>query len=463
MKYPKFFSRKLLCAAKGYCSPDESSYAQHHYNTISLINPEIKWRVAGVHLLLELNTRDIDIINKWQRKSGEKKYLLEPQSSGEHAVSLGYFMPANVNYSLRKFTSKTIKHNSSLFNDSSVSGISLSRGKVYISIYLKTSDEATALIKDIPIIHLSPKKKTLTINPLSKFYGVYQYQLVEQQAETTIKNNLSTLKSEAKNYADAILKELNLNKKVRHKSSMSLDVYIQESFINESRHEIKGYKTVIDDRIKPLSMDFSNSYHELLFPKGPYKLLDDFDYIYLREDNHSERQSFLGDLNPDFSSTYHNAINSHNIYAFLFLIQKIDKKTHENYSLTLTKKLDINKKYEKIQAISMPVNEQKKSLSTLNEHINNSGFLYYEGKQYKDYLKKYLKKIEEKTNKFEAEIMLEKEIINEVIQAKNLQYHKKYSKYVFALIIIQIIIGMLTVNWGESLRAIENQFSALFF
>ncbi|MFZ3441735.1 hypothetical protein [Vibrio harveyi] len=111
----------------------------------------------------------------------------------------------------------------------------------------------------------------------------------------------------------------------------------------------------------------------------------------------------------------------------------------------------------------MLVNEQKKSLSTLNEHINNSGFLYYEGKQYKDYLKKYLKKIEEKTNKFEAEIMLEKEIINEVIQAKNLQYHKKYSKYVFALIIIQIIIGMLTVNWGESLRAIENQFSALFF
>ncbi|TNZ98688.1 hypothetical protein, partial [Vibrio parahaemolyticus] len=100
---------------------------------------------------------------------------------------------------------------------------------------------------------------------------------------------------------------------------------------------------------------------------------------------------------------------------------------------------------------------------SINEHVKNSGFLHYEGNQYKNQFQKLLNKIEERTKNFELEIILEKNITNEIIQAENLQYHKKYSKYVFVLIIVQIIIGVLTVNWAESWNSIKEQFNALIF
>ncbi|TNZ97564.1 hypothetical protein, partial [Vibrio parahaemolyticus] len=69
---------------------------------------------------------------------------------------------------------------------------------------------------------------------------------------------LKTLKSEAIAYSNAIFKEINLNKTIGYSSSVSLDLYIKEPFINKDTHETKGYKTIIDDRVKPLCIDFSD-------------------------------------------------------------------------------------------------------------------------------------------------------------------------------------------------------------
>ncbi|HCH4677471.1 TPA: hypothetical protein NKX25_000438 [Vibrio parahaemolyticus] len=458
MKYPKLFSNKIQLAARSQCLPDDF-LSEQHCNTISLIKPEIKWLVNGVHVLLELDLKNIENINKWQRKNGEKEYLLEPKSTGEHVINLGYFIPANSKKPWRHMVQRTIKHNTCFFQYGSVSGISLSRGKLYLSIYLKCTNKATEIVKDIPVGHLSSKKIPITINPFSKYYVGFQYSSSERQSEAIIENNLKTLKSEAIAYSNAIFKEINLNKTIGYSSSVSLDLYIKEPFINKDTHETKGYKTIIDDRVKPLCIDFSDRNHELLLPKTPNLLSDEFDYIYIRENDEVRNSNSMS----DFSSMPHNAVDSHNIYSFIFLLDKVKMETHKTHSLSLMKRRNLNKKYEKLQKIGMLINEQKKSISSINEHVKNSGFLHYEGNQYKNQFQKLLNKIEERTKNFELEIILEKNITNEIIQAENLQYHKKYSKYVFVLIIVQIIIGVLTVNWAESWNSIKEQFNALIF
>ncbi|MDF4345902.1 hypothetical protein P3386_23955, partial [Vibrio parahaemolyticus] len=75
--------------------------------------------------------------------------------------------------------------------------------------------------------------------------------------------------------------------------------------------------------------------------------------------------------------------------------------------------------------------------------------------EYLPILKKELDRVSILLGKLELDINNEKLMTNELIQSENLEYHKKYSKYVFVLIIIQVVIGILTVNWGEQWSTLQ--------
>ncbi|HCE3560297.1 TPA: hypothetical protein NG644_000671 [Vibrio parahaemolyticus] len=441
LKYPYIFPKKIQELGRFY---DLSRNDDDELISISLFDPQLKWTAKGIHCLVQLDSQATKKLSNWLTKNekfSERGVSLTKQRSlGASWVHLGVFTPKTNG---EMFLMKQIKLNieSDYFEGCAVNFLSFCKGKIYLSMYLVCNEFTTTLLKDVDVRGMKSRDIPLTINPLNKKFGSFACNSNRGKAYEKLERNLASLRKFANNYIDNVLRELDLKKLSQYNTTISFDFFLDEardyySSVSKSNNE---FIFLVDSFSQRNSFSLSNNKGEVMFCHLPALNLN-FDNIYIRRDE--------GDNNEDTIRGYRDspqhATESHNIYSFIFLFTKKYIETHKRYESILPKKKSLSNLYKNLYEVSLRLHELKRSIESFKQSARIEEYLSYRAS-----LAEHLSKIIYDIDDFEKEIEQEKRITNELIQAENLTYHKHYSKIVFFLIIIQIVIGGLTVNWGD--------------
>ncbi|HHG3186958.1 TPA: hypothetical protein ACPVYD_003296 [Vibrio parahaemolyticus] len=458
-KAPELFNKRIQWASESYLEYEKKNNKSRELVTYSLFDPKLKWQAKGVHFLIEVNVKDIDKIKKWQKKkdrytSRESKFEIKASSEFEYWSNFGFFVPRREKQHIYA-DATNLNFNSRFFYDCSVYFYSMSRGVLFLSLYLRCKEHTTALLKDINVSDIKEKQVPLCYNPFSKYIGLKTYVRPERQALKRLESNLNEVHGEAVCFMRNVANELGVKSETLDRAISGIDFWLdaEENYLTLCDEERDGdYSFSFDGRPTELlrKMPLEN---EVLFNDLHNNFESPFHNFYLRSLLQEKEKQGLG-LSFSYITRSCNLNESHHILSFISYLHDFYTRIDSEHSKILEKKQSSNKKYKSLYKLSTEISECKKAITSINKNCS-SIYFSEDVDEYLPILKKELDRVSILLGKLELDINNEKLMTNELIQSENLEYHKKYSKYVFVLIIIQVVIGILTVNWGEQWSTLQ--------
>ncbi|WAG28178.1 hypothetical protein EEA47_17625 [Vibrio alginolyticus] len=454
-KAPRLFNQRIRWASESYFEFEKNPNKSKELVTYSLLDANLKWKAKGVHFLIQLNAKDINKIKKWQKKrnrytSQENRIEIKPSSEFEYWANFGVFVPkGEVRFSY--IDKVEINFSSKLFHDCSVYFYSMSRGVIFLSLYLRCKDHVTALLKDIDVSDIKEKQIPLCFNPFSKHFGLKTYERPEGQSIKRLKLNLDQVHDESICFLKNVVRELGIKSKALDNAVSCMDFWLdaEENYLNlYCKEPDSNYSFSFKSRNTVLLKEMPSE-NEVVWGELHNGFKSPFHSFYVKS-LLKEKEN----LNFSYITKHCNLNDSHHILSFINYLHAYYKTIDSKHSKIMERKLSSNKKYKSLYKLSYEISECKKTITSINKNCDEI-YLFRGVDDYLPVLKDELKRVSILLDKLDSDINHEKLMTNELIQSENLEYHKKYSKYVFALIIVQIVIGILTVNWVESWSALQ--------
>lgn len=449
-KAPRFFSRRLNLVSEDYFYRDSKECNSEGTLTTSLFNPSLNWHAKGVHLLIRVNSKDVKKIQRWQTKNDplnlNEMYKVKVSSEYDSWHNRGGFSPTNRN--TKTYGDIKLNVESNYFDFCSCYLFSMSRGVVFLSLYLHCKKEATIALKDIDCSNLKNEKIYYSLNPFSKNYGCHSHNRAYRQGFKLLEKNLHNIYKDAIKLGSEVVHCLGLTRKVALAPITGFDFWLDDSRgykIRCNEAKSKEHQFVIDDAVLNLSTKLPSEQEEI-FEFLPSILKSKFSNIYLKSEDTEQSKSNIF----RYKDRSCHSGESHNILSYLLYLNRKYGLINKNHERILTKKTSTNRRYDDFYNLSLEVKEMKSTLNAISSNCKD--IFQFEGlEEYSPLVKNKIKYLKSKTDAYEAEIEKEKMILNELIQSENLSYHKKYSILIFVLVIVQIIIGLLTIDWEKVL------------
>ncbi|ENQ8054239.1 hypothetical protein ACEQ2M_001634 [Vibrio parahaemolyticus] len=440
-RYPHFVPKRLKLLGE----MSQSSIVKNwdsELTTIGLFDSRLKWEAKGVHFLVRLKAQDVNQVAKWHTQHHSNrigKLLLKPMSVGATWGVLGNFLPKNIKARYQVWdNASTLKIEQKYFENCSVNWYSWSKGVFFLSMYLNCDRVcATELLKDVDVKDLQANIFINSLNPFSKKKPNISGDSVYIKAVSRLEENLAKIELSAIQYINSVLMELGVKKLSNYNSVSTFDFFLDEEkgyerkLVNITEKDNENL-TILDEGLCKRSFAVSDDLDEALFLNP----IGSFTGMYINISQKDEDVSTLYKYRTQHLS------NSHNAYSLILFLRSEYSKIHKSYERRLiNSRNSISKKYNILYEISLMLHDLNKTLSSIKMHQRKTV-----GRTYTQKIKEDIQKIETLINDFSNEIEQEKKITNELIQAENLSYHKYYSKVVFILIIIQILIGVMSIN-----------------
>jgi hypothetical protein len=456
---PWLFPKWLQSIAKSYSRKEQESI-QHLYEnedlikSASLFDGIFKWKAVSV--VVKVDHDDLDSIRRWL-KSNASPFDYNPERDdavfkNKYDHDDGYRNLGWIHFHGEdRLTSLIRMEEETEFCDSCYVSLSkYSYGINYLSLYFFLKESATEIISNVNVSEIKRYYAFASANPFSRQFRVIQHHSKRNLVENLINENVNKVCNDVVNMAKKVLCLWRINKD-KSKLTLIADIYRDTNepyFIEDNERKDDSHINVcrrsfgfFDEKISKDDSEHFLSRHvverndlDALFVKS--KSLEEFDQF----DNFARNGLALYDSHI-FISMFIDVAKQHvevSEYANSALL-KNSNKVEKNYEILFESATNLESLRENILAI------QKEIPQGCSESYSNSA----------KRIAKYRLKL---ADKLKASIDGRLSRLNSEMQAQNLRFNRNYSFLVGLLIVVQILLAALTIDWAK----LEDRFNSSF-
>ena len=454
---PFLFPKWLREISEHYKEPDDGEIFRREDNIQygNFLDGDFLWK--AVSITVQLDHSELELLHKWMQKSASPMDYNPSRDSGSFKVnydrgggyrSLGWI---NINRNKTMTSLATVQHNSSYCSSCYTTLDTLSHGFSYVTIYMMLTEEATKKINNVKTESIQRYKSFQTLNPFSKRFKIIQHHDRYNQINKLIEDNFNNVVSDCKEIAIAILRMWKINKSESELISVA-DFYrdCQEPYFYSRDQRVEKH--------------IENDTSQVLIDK--YKLFCDINISNNSNEHYCENR-FDKELNVNayyILSQPESEFEDYNNYKRIGLTTN---GSHIFFSLVH----DLLRQYKEISDSINPILIQNRNTAEKNHSILYNTLLKIERlkeninsvenriafecpEKYHKAAKDHINHIKSITNKLRNAVKQRKEYSRDSLDLRNLYFHKKYSYIVGFLVIVQIALAGLTIDWDKKIKEI---------
>lgn len=454
-KIPWFFPQKFLRLDKD--QHKESSLELENRLTkvgkivfASLLADKTHWQ--SVNIVIQINREELNKITNWlgrqDRLAG--RYTEPCHSSNLHSASmqrLGFISFGDPDLS----TDGNIEFKNQTTTRCYMSALNLSKGITFLSMHFAISFEANKKIFNLDVKKIRAHRQLVKLNPFHKNNSIEIHTRLDNVNRAIIKNTNKSL-SEVKQAAIEILKAC----KIEHndKSFVIVADFYRESgksYFYEPNDVNDPLKDAFD--IKPHSEDTFFVIDPQAGSYGRPFISDDKSEIY----NTSYGPSllnfhafYLKSEAPETADTLTRTVFLNIPESYIFLSTLTEISLHYEKCMSMVSNIFFKKNkstkqvLERLISASLEINLIEEKIKAVEEIASSVC-----DEKYKVNALHWISHLKKNLTILKKSINIRKDLNNGEIQLKNLTWTKRYSILIFMLVIIQIFLSIINVDWTK--------------
>lgn len=454
-KIPWLFPQKFLRLDKDQHSESYLELENKLTKTGEIVSASLladKTRWESVNIVIQINREELNKITSWLGRQDRlaRRYPEPHHSSNLHSASMQRLGLISFGDS-DLFTAGNIEFKNQTTSRCYMSALNLSKGITFLSMHFAISSEANKKIFNLDVKEIRAHRQLVKLNPFHKNNSIKIRTRLDNINHAIIKNTNKSL-SEVKQAAIEILKAC----KIEHKSKSFVVV---ADFYRESGKpyfydpdEVNGQLQDSLD-IKPHSKDTFFVIDPQTGSYGRPFVSDDKSEIYHTSygPNFLNFHAFyLKSEAPETADTLMRTVFLNIPESYIFLSTLTEISLHYEKCMSMVSDIFFKKNkstkqvLEKLISASLEINLIEEKIKAVEEMTNSVCDQKYQATALRwiNHLKKNLTNLKNSINK-------RKDLNNGEIQLKNLTWTKRYSILIFILVIIQIFLSIINVDWTK--------------
>ncbi|MCW4446277.1 hypothetical protein OHV10_18710 [Vibrio splendidus] len=456
---PWVFPKWLRFIAKSYSRKEQESIRplyekEDRIKSASLLDGSFTWKAISV--VVKVDHHDLGSIRRWLKSNAspgdynperddsafENKY---DHGGGYRNLGWIHFHRENRLTSLLRMEEETE------FCDSCY--VSLSKypyGINYLSLYFFLKESATEMVSSVDVSEVNRYYAFASANPFSQQFRVIQHHNKRNLIEGLINENIDKVCSDVVSMAKKVLSLWRITKD-ESKLTLIADIYrdTNEPYFVETDecedgshlHVCRRSSIFLDEKISSDSSEhFLTSY---MVEKN------DLDAVFIKSKSLEEFDQF-----DNFARNGLTLYDSH-IFISTFIDvarQQAEISEYANSAL-LRNSNKVETNYDILFESTNKLESLKENILAIQKEIPHGC-----SKSYSDSAKRIASYRLELADKLKESIDRRVYGLNSEMQVQNLRFNRKYSLLVGVLIIVQILLAALTIDWGN----LEERFNSSF-
>lgn len=329
-------------------------------------------------------------------------------------------------------------------------------GNYYLSAYWFLSDDATAILKDVDVSDIPPSSFNYqSCNPFSNRYGLRSLSIRSRSSEKRIIENFESIYRAVNDTDKKLCKTLGIKREQNQVATMDIHVNSTSPYFEDANRStakkdviVKKEKLRFDGVVIPryffnygeINNDAEKEY------MGRFPSLDDcsINSLYIKSQVTDEVDQY--GLN-DFSINFCNAHDSHHVFLFLKLVDKMYASLDKKFSEHIIKSYENpSKNYKKLYTAYIEISRIESQIKSIC--AAKDWFVFFECGRFFESFDAQCKGILNTIKEIKHDIESKKTDSNELVQAENLSYQKRMSWFVALLAVIQIVVAIIIFYQG---------------
>lgn len=456
---PWVFPKWLRFIAKSYSRKEQESI-QHLYEkedrikSASLFDGSFTWKAISV--VVKVDHDDLDSIRRWLKSNAspidynprrddsafENKY---DHGGGYRNLGWIHFHKENRLTSLLRMEEETE------FCDSCYVSLSkYSYGINYLSLYFFLNESATGMVSSVDVSEVKRYDAFASVNPFSQQFRAIQHHDKRNLIEDLINENINKVCSDVVGMAKKVLSLWRITKD-ESKLTLIADIYrntnepyfveVDECEDDSHVHVCRRSLGFFDEKISS-----DNSEHFL----SRYVVENnDLDALFIKSKSLEEFDQF-----DNFARKGLTLYDSH-IFISMFIDvarQQVEVSEYANSAL-LKNTNKVEKNYDILFESTNQLESLRENILAIQKEIPHSC-----RESYSDSAKRIAKYRLKLADELKASIDRRLSGLNSEMQVQNLRFNRKYSLLVGVLIVVQILLAALTIDWDN----LEERYNSSF-
>lgn len=447
---PWVFPKWLRFIAKGY-SHTELKSIQHLYEkeegikTASLLDGEFRWKAISV--VVNIDHKELDSIRCWLKSNAssgnynperDDRTFRNSYDSGGGFRNLGWIHFHKED----RLTSLIRMEVETRFCDSCYASVSMySYGVNYLSLYFFLKEAATEMVCEVDVSEVRRYYSFSSINPFSPQFKAIQHHDKTNIVDGLINENINSVCSDVVGIATKVINLWGI-KKTKTELQLIADIYrdTDESYFIEGGELEKEEKSYI--HICRKNYGFFN---ERLSCEPSENFLtrhvvdkNNLDALFIKSKSLESFSQF-----DNFAKNGLALYDSHIFISMFIDMAKQHKMISEFANTALLKNSNkIEKNYDILFESANNLELLKENILAIEQAIPHSCIDSYSDKA-KEIAKYRLKLVDKLKESIDGRLVG----LNSQMQVENLRFNRKYSLLVGLLIVIQITLAALTIDW----------------
>ena len=463
-KFPWFFSKRIRYLVSTYAGP-ESDYIKGLYKdedcitSANLFRGDVKWK--GVSLIAAMGRSDLTRIHKWMNSQngspGNYNASHEKGINSTNLVGSAFNNLGLVSFDRpNMFAVCSISIVAELPQSCYVTLLRLKNGVSYLSLYISLDEGVEKKITRVDVSGVKRYKCFQSVNPFSHRFSVVEHHERRNVIEEKIYGNARDVVSQARQAASALLQVWGVKKSILDFATLA-DFFREGSgsyFDDEATRENDEQPvslTVVEPWngffCSPISDDVSENYIENYVPE---KIGVDAIFIKSQETSLVER--------GDRYIQLYNGVRDY--YAYMLMLAEI----YSQFKSCMRKVSPIFFKYKNsVRADLKTLLRANLALNLIDERLGavEEG-LHWSDKKYWQHTRNRILGIRSQVVALRTDVERRKSLTDGELQLTNLIWMRRYSIIVFVLVLVQIALSVLNVDWTEDGRSRNPMYLNLF-
>lgn len=461
---PWFFTKRLRFLVGSYGAEREENNDVYKdddaVSTARLFKSDVKWK--GVSLVGSMSRGDLAKIHNWMDRQKESP----GNYHGSHAETIkstnligsGTNNLGVISFDKHSmFAVRSISIVSNLPSSCYLTLVRLRNGASYLSLYVYFDEAVNKEISDIDVRFVKRYKCFQSINPFSPRFSVLEHHDRRSIIEGLVYENARSVVAQARQAVSALLEVWGVRKDISEFSTVAdffregTGSYFYDAPIADEDRQ-PDCLTVVEPRHgkflrSNISDDISEDYIENYIPE---KI--GVDAVFIKSQVSADVESYDAYLNRYVGVT--------DYYSFLMMLSEINlhflKCMRQVSPIFFNYKNSIQDDLKILIGANLSLNLIDERLTAVEE-----GLRWSEDKYHK-VTRARISAIRSRVVALRGDVEKRKDLSDSGLQLANLLWMKKYSKYVFALVIVQILLSILNVDWTEEGRSKNPMYINLF-
>lgn len=451
VKFPLLFPKWMNETGKYHFGKESNKTTKlsKNWEVASYLESEMKWK--AVSIVCQISHEDLEKIHKWMRKSSSPLSYNEKRDRDSFKVNFdnseSYRNIGWLNFGKEKrIMSLAHIEMPNGFSDSCYISISkFSGGLTYLSMYFMLKDSATLAVQNKDVKEIVEYMTFQSLNPLSRRFRVTEHHDRENIIRAHLKQNLNMVCADIKSTVQSLFKNWKIIKSdddlvlVADFCRNTNDPYFKKTDEAPVSYKTENHYVMIETWQDYCDLKISDDSSEHYCMRT---VIEDtaIDAVFIKNQNPENV-----DKNDVFSNIGLEIHDSHLYFSTIIELTKKYKKVMSFVNLALiNKSSEPEENHDVLFKASIELDLIAEQLDSINAATS-----HYCDQKYIEAIRNWIKYRKNETNKQNVIVSKRRSFSSDSLQVKNLRFNKIYSLIVGLLVVVQIVLACLTIDWSK--------------